>query len=136
MLKFFQNVLFLKDFLTCNGCFGLFRKIKKGIGASFWFTFSAWFFHKNVPCLILYQWTKFQCHILFLSQDIKQNVLLSFYLDSWWRHKLSDFSWINLKSNGWQGKRREDENTKIWISRERKELFPWNRKHFSKFLKG
>ena len=34
-------------------------------------------------CLILYQWTKFQCRTLFLSQDIKQNVrLLGSYLDS------------------------------------------------------
>ena len=30
----------------------------------------------------------------------------------------------------------EDENTKIWISWERKELFRWNKKHFSWFLKG
>ena len=28
-------------------------------------------------------------------------------------------------------KRGEDENTKTWISRERKELFRWNKKHFS-----
>ena len=27
-------------------------------------------------------------------------------------------------------KRGEDENTKIWISRERKELFRWNKKTF------
>ena len=33
-------------------------------------------------CLILYQWTKIQCPTLFLSQDIKQNVL-SFYFNSW-----------------------------------------------------
>ena len=38
--------------------------------------------YKNVPYLILYQWTKFQCHTLLLSQYIKQNVLLSSYLDS------------------------------------------------------
>ena len=25
----------------------------------------------------------------------------------------------------------EDENTKIWISQERKEVFRWNKKHFS-----
>ena len=35
-----------------------------------------------------------------------------------------------------RGKRGEDKNTKIWISRERKELFRWNKKHLSKFLKG
>ena len=28
-------------------------------------------------------------------------------------------------------KREEDENTKIWISRERKELFRWIKKHFT-----
>ena len=105
LIILFQNILFLKDFLVCNGCFGLFSKVKKGSGASFWCTFSVWCFSENVLYLILYQWTKFQCHTLFLSQDIKQNVLLSFYLDSWWPHKLSDFSWINLKSNGWQGKK-------------------------------
>ena len=38
-------------------------------------------FHENVLFLILYQWTEFQFHTLFLSEDIKQNVLLSSYLD-------------------------------------------------------
>ena len=27
--------------------------------------------------------------------------------------------------------KREDENTRIWISQEQKELFWWNKKHFS-----
>ena len=75
MIILSKCLIFLKKF-ACNGCFGLFSKIKKGSGASFWGLFSAWFFHKNVPYLVLYQWTKFQCHTLFLSQDIKQNVLL------------------------------------------------------------
>ena len=73
---------------TSTHCFGLFTKIKKGSGINCWFTFSAWVFHTNAPYLILYQLTKFQCHIFFPSQDIKQNVLLSSYLDNWWRHKL------------------------------------------------
>ena len=63
MIILFQNTLFLKEFLACIGCFGLFTKIKEGSGTSFWNTFSACFFHKNVPYLILYQLTKFQCHI-------------------------------------------------------------------------
>ena len=105
MIILFQNTLFLKEFLVCNGCFRLFSKIKKGPGASFWYTFSVWSFHENVPYLILHQWTKVQCHTLFLFQDIKQNVLLCSYLDSWWCHEFKDFSWINLKDNGWQGKK-------------------------------
>ena len=63
------------------------------------YPFSAWFFHSNVSYLILYQWTKFQCHILFLSQDIKQNVLLRSYLeDSWWHHKFWDFFKLTSKA--------------------------------------
>ena len=50
-------------------------KLKRGLGLAFGAIFSASFFHKNVPYLTLYQWTKFQCHTLFLSQDIKQNVI-------------------------------------------------------------
>ena len=88
MIILFQNILFLKEFLACNSCFGLFTKIKKGSDTSFWCTFSACFFHKNIPYLILCQWTKFQYHTFFASEDIKQNVLLSFYLGSSWRHKL------------------------------------------------
>ena len=56
-------------------------KVKKDLGLAF----DAHFLHDfsiNVFYLILYQWTKFQCHTFFLSQDIKQNVLLSSYLDS------------------------------------------------------
>ena len=40
---------------------GYLPKLKRGL----WCTFSAGFFHKNVPYLILYQETKFQCHIFF-----------------------------------------------------------------------
>ena len=43
-------------------------------------------FRKNVPYLILYQCYlilyQYQSSSLFLSQDIKQNVLLSFHLGS------------------------------------------------------
>ena len=55
---------------------GYLPKLKTGSGTSLWCTFYAWFFHKNVPCLILYLWTKFQ-YTFFPFQDIKQNVLLS-----------------------------------------------------------
>ena len=78
----FQNIFILKQFFTYNSFFGLFTKIKKGPGTGFWCIISAWFFHKNVPYLILYQLRKFQCHILFPSRDIKQIVLLSSYLDN------------------------------------------------------
>ena len=59
-----------------------FFKIKKGSGTSLCCTFSALFCRKNVPYLILCQWTMLQCHTFFTSEDLKQNVLLSSYLGS------------------------------------------------------
>ena len=61
---------------------GYLPKSKGDLGLIFGVQFLYVFFHKNVLCLILYQWTKIQCHISFSSQDIKENVLLSSYLDS------------------------------------------------------
>ena len=61
---------------------GYLTKLKRGIGLTLGVHFLHDFFHQNILYLILYQWTKFQCHTLFLSQDIKQNVLLSPCLDS------------------------------------------------------
>ena len=43
--------------------FGYLAKLKKGLGLAF----GAHFLHENVPYLILYQWTKFQCDTLFPS---------------------------------------------------------------------
>ena len=57
-------------------------KLKKGLGLTFGAHFQHNFSNKNVPYLILYIWTKFQCHTFFPSQDIKQNVSLSSYLDN------------------------------------------------------
>ena len=55
---------------------GYLAKSKRSLGLAF----GAYFLH-DFSIKILYQWAKFHCHTLFLSQDIKQNVLNS-YLDS------------------------------------------------------
>ena len=123
MIILILNIIFLKEFLACNNCFGLFSKIKKGSGTSFLCAFSTWLFHKNVSYLILYQWTNFQCHTFFSSEDIKQNVLLSSYFDSWWRHKF----WSTSKATVDGEKKREDGNIKNWISWEGNNLFRWNK---------
>ena len=61
---------------------GYLPKLKGGLKLAF----GAYFLHdfsiKMFFYLILYEWAKFQCHTSFPSQDIKQNVLLSFYIDS------------------------------------------------------
>ena len=134
-LRLFENNLpkfLISKRILCMHCvLSYLAKLKRGLGLTFGVSIVHDFFHKNVPYLILYQWRKFQCHTLFLSQDIKQNMLLSSYLDKWC-HKLLRFS-LNHPLKQWlTGKNKEvDKNTKIWISRERKELFRWNKKHFS-----
>ena len=82
MIVLFQNILFLKELLECNGCFRLFTKILKRSGNSFQCTFSARFSYKNVLYLILHLSTYFQCHTFLVSQDIKQNVPLSSYFET------------------------------------------------------
>ena len=50
-----------------------------------------------------------------------------------WQYKLFHFYlsfWI------WKVCKRREKITKNWISREEKELFRWNKKHFSEFFKG
>ena len=46
---------------------GCLEKLKSDLGLAFGVHFLHGFFHKNVPQLILYQLTKFQCHISFFS---------------------------------------------------------------------
>ena len=64
------------DFLSCL------LKSKRVLGLAFGTHFLHDFFYKSVSYLILYQWANSQFHNLFLSQVIKQNVLLTSYLDS------------------------------------------------------
>ena len=59
--------------------------------------------------------TKFQCHAFFPSENIKQNVLLSFYLDNLWHKAMAD------------GENGENGNTKILISKQQKEIFRRNK---------
>ena len=128
MILLFQNILFLKELLPCNGCFGLFTKIKKGLGLAF----GAHFLHGfSIKMLIFCQLTKFQCYTFFPSQDITKydikflwrQLMTLFTLRFIFDHSLKQ--WPTGKKSG------EDGNTKIWISRKRKELFRWNKKHFS-----
>ena len=62
--------------------FWIITKIKKwfglAFGAHFMHYFSIIFFFYLIP----YIWTKFQGHTFFSSQDMKQNMLLSSYLDN------------------------------------------------------
>ena len=51
---------------------GHLTKLKRGLGLAFDSHFLYNFFDKNVPYLILYQWTKFQSNTLFFSKKKKK----------------------------------------------------------------
>ena len=71
LIIFFQNILFSAEFVACSGCFMLFTKVKKESATSFFPTFSAWLFHKNVPYLILDLWTNdIYLWTLFMDDDM------------------------------------------------------------------
>ena len=61
-----------------TGPFRVLLGFQKGVRD--WCTISAQFFYEYVSYLILHQLTNFQYHTFLLSQDIKQNVLLSSYI--------------------------------------------------------
>ena len=64
----------------------------------------------------------------FLSYS--KNLICKFMQVNLWHYKLFHFHlpfWI------WKVWKRREKITKIWISREWKELFRWNKKHFSVF---
>ena len=127
----FQKILLLKEFLACNGCFGLFTKIKWGSGNSIWCTFSAWFFHKNlfsfntlstgkVSMSYLFSFPRYKLkYVKFLFRQLMMSQTIRLMLDQPLQQ------WLT----GW--KRGEVQNTKIWISGEQEELLRWNKKHFS-----
>ena len=62
---------FQKNFQHAKSVLGYLAKLKRGLGL----TFGTHFLHD------FFNFSKFQCHTLFLSQDIKKNMLLSSYLD-------------------------------------------------------
>ena len=87
LITLLQNSLFSKDFIACIGCFGLSTKINKRFGTTFRCTFSAYFFNKDVPYLIL-NWLHFNVRPIFLLK-ISNNMFLNSCLANRWRHKIN-----------------------------------------------
>ena len=78
---------------------------------------------EKVSISYLFSFSRYQtkCVIKLLFRQLMTSQTLRFILDQ------PPKQWLT------GGKRRKGGNTKIWISRERKELFRWNKKHFSVF---
>ena len=113
MIIHFQSILFLKQFIACNGCFGLFTKLEKGSGTSFCTHFL------NTPSLGKVSMS----HLFSFSRFQTKNKKLKICLGSW-SQRLTE------------KKRGEGANTKIWTTWEQKEIFRWNKKHFWQLFKG
>ena len=73
----------------------------------------------SVPHLISFSRYQTKCVIKFLLRQFMMSQTLRFFLDQPLKQ------WLTGEKRG------RDKYTKIWISRERKELFRWNKKHFS-----
>ena len=111
---------------------GYLGKLKRGLGLA---SGTAWFFHNNVPYSIPYQsmdkvsmshlisFSRYQtkCDIKFLFRQLMSSWTLRFFLRS------------TSKAMVDSEKKREDKNTKIWMSREWKELFRSNKSIFHSF---
>ena len=86
---------------------------------------------KKVSHIIFYKATKFRCLIPFTSWDIGPYVYCNCLFPRLWRHKL----W-NKSKLFYQAVLVDDKKVtkKCWTFTERKELFRWNKKHFSPFF--
>ena len=134
MIVLFQNIFMSQEFLTCIGCFGLFIKMNRGSGTTFWCTFSAYFFLKNFLILSSINWPSFNIRPFFLLK-ISNNEFLNSCLANRWRHKL----WLildHLLGNGWQEEKNGKEIQKFEYLEMEKSFFKGNKKHFSHFVKG
>ena len=118
------KISYFQEFLPCIGCFELFTKIKKESGTSFRYTFSAYFLDESSPYLILYQLTKFQYQTYFLSQHIKQYVILNSCIAKRWRHKCKSSSQetADRRKTSGRGKYKNLNNLRT------KKVFRWNKK--------
>ena len=86
---------------------------------------------RKIPLLVMYYLNKFDDVKPILSYS--KNYIYKFMQANLWHQKLFHFHLFFWIWKVWKGR---EKITKIWISRERKELFRWNKKHFSWFLKG
>ena len=88
--------------------------------------------HKNFSISYIWSDQVCWCNIKwFLSYS--KNYTCKLMQANSWRHILFYFHLFFWIWKVWKGR---GEITKSWISRERKKLFRWNKKHFSQFLKG
>ena len=99
---------------------------QKGSGASDQLLFKFQNKFKNIPLFAIYYLTK--CHDAMENRFWFKIYIWKFMQASSWHHNLFHFHlpfWIKKL---WKGR---EKITKIWISREQKELFRWNKKNFS-----
>ena len=106
---------------------------QKGHGTSQLLLFRLQNKFRKIPLLVIYYVTKFDDVIKSGFWIIRKNYICKFMQANSWHHNLFHY---HLFFSAWQVWKGREKITKIWISRERKELFRWNKKHFSKFWRA
>ena len=134
-LSFFDNPLSKYfTFKNLSSMYWLFWAIyQRSMGLVFVHMFCI-LFARYVPYITLYPPVKFQHQIFFISQGINEHEFLITVL--------SNDDVINFKIYFWslsfpmadRVEKGEEGITKIWIIQEWKELFKWNKRHFSWIL--
>ena len=81
---------------------------------------------RKIPLFVIYYLTKFDDVKQFLSYS--KNYICKFMPTNSWHHKLFHFHLPFWIWKVWKGR---EKIIKVWKSRERKELFRWNKNHFS-----
>ena len=86
---------------------------------------------KNISLFVIYYLTKFDVYRFLMTKQflIYSKIYISKFMQVHpWHHKLFH---LHLSFWIWKVWKGREKIIKIWISRERKELFRWNKKHFS-----
>ena len=119
-----------KSFLEWVSCFGLFAEIKNWFGTSFWCTYSAYCFRRNIPYLILYQLTllSFNVRPTFFSR-YKTICVSNSCLANWCRPNFMIYLQSSTRAMPDRRKKR------IRIPWEQKKLLKRNKKEFFIFFK-
>ena len=100
---------------------------QKESGTSNWSLFKLQNKFKNIPLLVILSGQVWWCNVKpFLGYS--KIYIWKFMQASSWHHKLFHFHLPFWSKIVWKGR---EKITKNWISRERKELLRWNKKHLS-----
>ena len=105
---------------------------QKGSGTSNWTLFRLQNKVRKMPLLVILT-GQIWCYNTKRLLSYYKNYICKFMRANLWIHKLFH---LHLSFWIWEVRKGREKITKIWISRELKELFRWNKKHFFIVFEG